>query len=150
MDKPVDDLTAARRRPRVRFGPDRRLTALAGAGMLAVIGLAVTTADASGRLLFVLAAVVLAAYVVTDLVFWPRLAVDTSGLQVRAPCARARRDWAHVDEVRADVRTRYGLRSVTLEIDAGETLIVLSRRALGADPDSVADVVRAFDPRRRP
>ena len=46
-----------------------------------------------------------------------------------------------------DTRSRYGLRSSTLEVDAGETLVVFSRRALGADPTTVQDIVRAFDPR---
>jgi hypothetical protein len=39
---------------------------------------------------------------------------------------------------------------VTLEIDAGEQLIVLSRRALGAAPDAAAALIRSFDPRRVP
>ena len=40
----------------------------------------------------------------------------------------------------ADIRARLGLRSTTLEIDAGATLVVLSRRALGADPEAAAQV----------
>ena len=48
------------------------------------------------------------------------------------------------------MRTRFGLRSTALEIDAGDTLVVLSRRALGADPETVRDLVRAFAPRPLP
>jgi hypothetical protein len=42
---------------------------------------------------------------------------------------------------------RHGLRSVALEIDAGDRLLVLSRRVLGTDPEQAAEIVRAFDPR---
>jgi hypothetical protein len=51
--------------------------------------------------------------------------------------------------VRADTRQRLGLRSVTLEIDAGDELHVFSKRALGAEPDAVAGLIRAMDPRGR-
>ena len=135
------------RAPRVAFGPDRRLTA-ATAVLAVVAGVsAALTSDRAGRLLFAAAALLLAAYAVTDLVFRPRLAVDAAGLRVRGPWAFARLGWDEVDAVRADVRMRHGLRTVALEIDAGDRLIVLSRRALGADPEQVAELVRAFSPR---
>ena len=41
---------------------------------------------------------------------------------------RARVPWAQVADVHAASRTRFGLRSTTLEIDAGAVLAVLSRR----------------------
>jgi Bacterial PH domain len=144
----VDDLTAAQRKPSMRFGPDRRITAAAAIGAVLALGLAVAADDAPGHLLFGLASLVLAGYAISDLYFAPRLAVDGAGLRVRSPLARAELPWAQLDEVRADARSHYGLRSVTLEIDAGETLIVLSRRALGAPPEVVAETVRAFDPRQ--
>jgi PH (Pleckstrin Homology) domain-containing protein len=80
-------------------------------------------------------------------VFWPRLAADHTGLRIRTPLARADLSWSDVESVTADTRSRYGLRSSTLEVDAGSTLVVFSRRALGADPETVQDVVRALDPR---
>jgi hypothetical protein len=143
----VDNNSSDARRPRCRFGPDRRLTAVTAG--LAVIALAVAliTGDPAGRLLFIGAALLLAGYAIFDLVFWPRLSADADGLVVRSPFARANLAWSDVDAVTADVRERLGLRSTTLEIDAGEHLIVFSRRALGADPAHVADLVRAFDPR---
>jgi hypothetical protein len=96
--------------------------------------------------LFGLAAVVLACYVIGDLCFRPRLAADRDGVRVRAPFARGFFPWSQV-EVRADERSRHGLRTVTLEIDSGETVVVLSRRALGADPVQVAHTLRALAPR---
>lgn len=134
------------RRPSARFGPDPRLTALFGGAAVLAVAVSFAT-DAGGRLLFLLAAAILAGYALTDLVFRPRLAVDASGIRVRAPLARTDLSWPDVEAVRADQRSRYGLRSVTLEIDGGNQLIVLSRRALGAEPDAVASLVRSFDPR---
>ena len=141
----MDEVTPGRR-PSVRFGPDRRLTALYGAGGV-VVGIgAVAMSDRAGQLLLFAAALLLVAYALTDVVFWPRLSADAAGVRVRSPLARADLAWTEVDGIRADVSTRHGLRSVTLEIDAGPTLIVLSRRALGTDPQDVAELVRAFDP----
>jgi hypothetical protein len=143
----VDELT---RRPSLRFGPDPRLTAVWGIAGVATAVAAVLTGDRGARLLWGAAALVLIAYAVTDLVFSPRLAADGEGLRVRSPLVRASFSWRDVDDVRADVANRHGLRSVTLEIDSGDVLIVLSRRALGADPEDVAALVRTFDPRRTP
>ena len=130
----------------VRFVPDARITALAGGGCIAGIVLALRSAP-MGRALFAVAAVVLACYVVGDLLFRPRLEADRDGVRVRSPLAKADLVWAQVEAIRADERTRYGLRAVTLEIDSGDAVLVLSRRALGADPVQVARTLRALSPR---
>jgi hypothetical protein len=136
------------RAPSCRFGPDRRLTAATGALALVAASGAVLTDDPAGRVLFVGAALVLLAYAVTDLVWWPRLAVSADGLVVATPALSVRLDWNDVEAVRPDSRQRLGLRSVTLELDAGEHLVVFSRRALGADPEAVAGLIQSFDPRQ--
>lgn len=139
MDEPA-------RAPSLRFVPDRRYTALAAGGaLLAVLGV-VLAPDPEGRLLAGLAAVVLAAFVAGDLVFSPRLVADADGLTVRAPLTRARLSWAEIEAVRADVRHRHGLRSITLEVDAGTVLAVFSRRALGEDPERAAELITALRP----
>jgi hypothetical protein len=147
VDNHIDGSAVDARAPRLRFGPDRRLTALTG--ILAVIAIAVAAlaSDAAGRLLLAGAALVLLAYTVTDLVFWPRLTVSADGLLLRTPATRGLIPWSEVEAVRADTRQRAGLRSVTLEIDAGQRLVVFSRRALGADPTEVAGLVSAFHSR---
>ncbi|MEP7021966.1 MAG: PH domain-containing protein [Pseudonocardiales bacterium] len=132
--------------PSLRFGPDRRLTALTGTLALLALAAALLAADTAGRLLLAGAAVVLLGYTVTDLIFWPRLTVSAEGLLIRTPAARGLVPWSEIEAVRADARQRAGLRSVTLEIDAGEYLVVFSRRALGADPAQVADLIAAFQP----
>ncbi|MGI8761895.1 MAG: PH domain-containing protein [Jatrophihabitantaceae bacterium] len=141
----MDDVPAG-----CRFGPDRRLTALSAAFALAAVAVVLVSTDVGARILFSGAALVLAGYAVTDLVFWPRLAADARGLTIRSPLERVRLSWADVEDVRADVRERLGLRSVTLEVDAGAILVVFSRRALGADPADVARAVLAADPRTPP
>jgi len=136
------------RAPGCRFGPDRRLTALTATLTLIAAAAAVLSPDPPGRVLLGAAALVLLAYTATDLLFWPRLTASPEGLLIRTPLTRARIPWSDVDAVRADARERIGLRSVTLEIDAGERLVVFSRRALGADPETVAALIGAFAPRR--
>jgi hypothetical protein len=136
------------RAPSYRFGPDRRLTALTSVLALVAAGLAGFTDDVAGRLLFALAALILLAYAVTDLVFYPRLTASADGVVVRVWGGPVHLGWAEIAAIRADARERLGLRSVTLEIDADERLFVFSRRALGTDPEQAAGIVAAFDPRR--
>jgi PH (Pleckstrin Homology) domain-containing protein len=133
-------------RAEARFVPDRRFTALAAGGAVVALAVLLVTDDTPGRLILGIAALVLAGYVVTDLLFSPRLVASADGVVVNAPLTRARLAWPEIEDVQADTRLRFGLRSTTLEIDAGSTLAVLSRRAIGADPAEAADVIRAFRP----
>lgn len=129
-----------------RFGPNRALSAVAVVLAVVAAGVAATTTDAAGRLLAAGAALVLAVHGVLDLVLWPRLTVSPAGLRVRAPAHRAVFPWAAVSDVRLDERRRFGLSAGTLEIDAGDELVVLSRWALGTDPREVLAVVRGSTP----
>lgn len=145
-DDAVHDDAPGVRAPRLSWVPDRRYTALAAAGAGAAAVALALAGDPPGRVLAAVALVVLLTYVVSDLVFSPRLVATAEGLVVRSPLVRATVPWSEVEDVRADTRIRLGLRSTTLEIDAGQTLVVLSGRALGADPAEVADLVRALRP----
>ena len=130
----------------LRLVPDRRFTWAAAAGAVVVALLVGTSDDGPTRLLFGLAAVVLAGYAVGDLLFSPRVEAGPDGVVIRSPLTRARVPWAQVEHVRADVSMRRGLRSTTLEIDAGEVLVVLSRRSIGLDPERAAELIRAQRP----
>lgn len=131
---------------RASFVPDRRYTAVAaGSAVGAALALLITP-DPAGRLIAGVAALLLAAYVIGDLWFSPRLVASSAGIVVNSPLARQRFDWAEVVEVRAETRVRHGLRNTTLEIDADPVLVVLSRRALGAEPLHAADLIEAFRP----
>lgn len=136
MNKPVD-FSAGR-----AYSPDPRVTlASAIVGVIATL-VAIFTTDTAGRLLAAVAALVLFGYAGCDLIFRPRLTMDAVGVRVCSPLTRFELPWSEIDAVRADVRQRFGLRSTTLEVDGGSSLAVLSRRALGADPQAVALVAQ--------
>jgi hypothetical protein len=127
-----------------RFVPDRRYTlAAAGGAVVAAVAL-LLAGDNPGRLMAGIALVVLLAYVACDLVFTPRLLVTTEGVVINSPLTRIRLAWSDVESVQAQSRDRLGLRSVTLEVDAGAVLAVFSRRALGADPEQAASLIDSF------
>jgi hypothetical protein len=142
VNNPVDD--DARAAAVHSYSPDLRLTVLAGVGAVIAGVVALIGNDAAGRLLSAVAALVLVLYLASDLAFRPRLVLDAAELRICTPTTRAALPWPAVDDVRVDVRLRFGLRATTLEIDAGETLVVFSRRALGVDPAEVADAARPF------
>lgn len=136
-DQPAGTLLAA-------FSPNR----LFAGGMLAVwIGFVVlwltSGGDRQGKLIYGIAAVMLAALCATDLIWSPRLKVTAAGLTIHSPTLTATYTWSQIEAIRVDRRRRLGLSSATLEIDAGEQLAVLSRRALNADPQDVAEVIEA-------
>lgn len=132
----------------LRFGPDRRLTAVSGAAAAAVGVAAAVSTDDLGRLLLIGAALILACYAATDLIFAPRITATTEGIVLNAPFARARLAWSQVDTIQADSRQRMGVRATTLEIEAGALVASFSRRALGTDPEQAAALITALDPRR--
>lgn len=133
--------------PTVAFVPDRRYTILAALGCLAAVIAAFFSDDPAGHVLYSVAALVLLAYVGADLIFRPRLTVSPTGLVINTPFTRARLSWDEVNEVRADTRFRRGLRSVTLEIDAGAVLAVFTKRTLGVEPADAAAQIAAVRPR---
>ena len=133
--------------PRCAFGPSRDLAWLAAGGAVVAAVLAIADGDPAGRLLMGATAAVLATVAAGDLVFAPRLIADAAGLQLRTPSVRTAVAWAQVERFELDERNRLGLTSRTLEIDAGDVLVVLSRHALGTDPRSAYELIRAFDPR---
>ena len=136
------------RSPAVTFGPDRRLVVGALAGALVTAVTALTLDDRAGQLMFWVATGLLVAHAAVNLVFNPRLRADATGLRIRTPSARVDLTWDEIERVDADVRNRLGLRSTTLEVDAGSVLVVFSRWALGVEPDEAAGLIAAMDPRR--
>ena len=107
---------------------------------LAVLLLAVL-ADPAGRLLLGVAALGLLTVGTADLMLRPRLAADPSGVQIRTLASRHRLPLSAIRRVEVDEHTRDGLTSRTLELEAGELLVVLGKRTLGADPRDVADAL---------
>ena len=112
----------AGRAPAVAFAPDRRLVAVALAGAVVTVVTALTLDDAAGRLMFWVATALLACHAAASLVFTPRLRADAAGLRIRTPSARVDLAWDDIEKVGADVRTRLGLRSATLQVVATATV----------------------------
>ena len=123
-----------------RWCPRPVETAAAAAGAVVALLLALV-ADPAGQVLFGVGAVGLALLVAVDLLLRPRLAADATGVQVRTLAVRRRLPWSAVQRIDVDERARYGLVSRTLELEAGDTLVLLGRRALGDDPRDVADAL---------
>jgi len=135
------------RSARVRFVPDRRYTAAAGAGFVIALVAAVATGDQAGRLLAAVAALVLAAAALSDLVFSPRLEATSAGVVIRSPFTRAALGWDEINSVAVVSRAHLGLRNSALEIDAGAVLAEFTRRTLNAELDEARDLLLSFRPR---
>ena len=122
----------------------RAVPVLKIAGAAALAGLtALFALDARTLLPGAAAALVLLLWGVRDLVVPVRLSADADGVTVpRGLTGRRTVAWAEIEDITVDARSRYGLRSESLEIDAGEALYLFSRYDLGAEPHQVAAQLR--------
>ena len=115
-------------------------------GALACAGLAAywyVDGDVRGVILAVPATVLVGAMGVRDLLVPVRLSADPSGITVvRGFAGRRHVPWEAIEDVKVDVRRRFGLRSEMLEIDTGDYLHVFSAHELGASPTEVAAALR--------
>jgi hypothetical protein len=123
---------------RYRVNPALPGLKLAAAAALALLG--VVFADEPVRLaLAAAAATALATWAVRDLVAPVRVTADAAGVTVIAGYAGRRLlPWREIERIRVDARARLGLRTETLEIDAGETLYLFGEYDLGAPPAEAA------------
>ncbi|HEX5493248.1 MAG TPA: PH domain-containing protein [Mycobacteriales bacterium] len=124
----------------LEWSPRRAETAVTAACGLVLCAAAVAT-DTLGRFLALIAGLGLLAVAAGDILVRPRLRADPAGVASRTFTGRIELPWSQVEAIRVDQRRGVAVRSVLLEIDAGDTLIMLSRRALGADPREVADTL---------
>jgi hypothetical protein len=138
--QPIPDTLVVMETDLARWSPRPAETAISILAGLVVLVFAVL-ADPAGRILLGVAAVGLLAVGAADLLLRPRLAADRAGIQVRTLASRHRLPWSAIQRVDVDEHTRYGLTSRTLELEAGELFVVLSKRTLGADPRDVADTL---------
>ena len=122
---------------------------------LALIGVGLALAavflDAAGRVLVGGGAVLLLALAARDLLVRPRLSAGPDGVDVRSWTRGRHLPWRGL-RVRVRETRRLGMRGRTLELDTAAgpdddgVLVVLGRRDLGADPERVAQELRALDP----
>jgi hypothetical protein len=116
-------------------------TALVGVGL----ALAAVPADPVGRVLVGAAAVLLLGLAARDALLRPRVHAGAEGVTVRALSGPTTIPWPAV-RVRVRAQRRWGVRSRTLELEDrtdDAVLVVLGRRELGADPDTVAEALHA-------
>jgi hypothetical protein len=115
------------------------------------LGLALLVLDAPGRVLVGAGALLLLALAAHDVLARPRLTAGPDGVDVRTWARRHHLPWSRL-RVRVRESRRLGVRSRTLELDTAAgpdddgVLVVLGRRDLGAEPDEVAQALRALDP----
>lgn len=120
--------------------------------LAAGLALALIVLDTPGRVLVGTGVALLLLVVVHDLRARPRLSTGPEGVDVRTWTGRRHLPWPLL-RVRVRVTRRLGVRSRTLELDAAAgpgddgVLVVLGRRDLGADPEVVAQALRALAPR---
>jgi Bacterial PH domain len=127
----------------VSWRVSRGMGVLKSAGVLLFVVLALVSLGDPVRLTVAgLAALILAAYALRDLVAPVRLAADHEGITVIAGFAgRHRLAWSRIERVRVDERQRFGVRSQFLEIDTGDSLYLLSRYDLDAPVQDVAETL---------
>jgi hypothetical protein len=116
-------------------------------GAVALVVLTVAFGDGDPILWGVVgvASAALAVWGARDLLRPVRLAADTTGVTlVSGFLARRHLAWEQIERVRVDDRTRRGLRAELLEIDAGDSLHLLSVHELGHEPQEVAEALRVL------
>ncbi|BCB80705.1 hypothetical protein GCM10022251_01500 [Phytohabitans flavus] len=112
---------------------------LAVAAALLAVGILFADGDAVRLVLAAAVAAALAIWASRDLLAPVRLAADPDGVTLVAGFAGRRRlAWSQIERVRVDTRPRRGIRTETLEIDAGESIHLFSEYDLGAPPSEVA------------
>jgi hypothetical protein len=110
----------------------------ATAGVLAV-GLLFDDGDVVRVVLAAVVAAALAGWAARDLIAPVRIAADTDGVTVVTGLAGHRRlAWSQIEGVRVDTRPRLGMRTETLEIDAGDAILLFTESDLGTPPSDVA------------
>ena len=121
-----------------RVKPVLPVTKLMGTVAIVVLAVAFGGNDPIRWTIALVVALGLAVWALRDLLAPVRLAADASGVTVIAGFARRRHlPWSAVERVRVDRRTHRGLRSETLELDAGDAIYLFSANDLGAFPEDV-------------
>ncbi|WP_256334715.1 PH domain-containing protein [Lentzea albidocapillata] len=101
--------------------------------------------DNAGRLLIGLASLLVTCLAAFATIARPRLTADVDGLAVRGFTGTTLLPW-HEVKVKLQTTRRLGREQQTLELDADDHLVVLTRLDLGADPEEVAGVLHALRP----
>ncbi|GGM29556.1 hypothetical protein GCM10011608_12810 [Micromonospora sonchi] len=130
-----------------RVPPALPVVKLVGAAGVLALGILLAEGDLLRPVLGGLTAALLAGWGVRDVIAPVRLAVDPDGITVPAGwLGRRHLPWATVETIRVNHRPGRGLAGPALEIDACDSLHLLSRLDLNAEPAEVADALLAAQP----
>lgn len=130
-----------------RVSPGAIAMKAAGFVTLALVAVffALARIDPVGVLATGATAVGIGVFMVRDLAAPVRVRADPDGVTVVTGFARrVRLPWSRIERVRVDERSRYGIRSTHLEIDAGESLHLFSATELSAPVEDVAEALDAL------
>ena len=130
---------------RLTWGVRRGLAPVAlGLALLAVVWLVLARAP-EDRLVAGMVAAALVITAVVALRLRERLAATADGFVVRSVFGQRFQRWQEVSRISSPTRHRRGWSTTTLEVDlADDSLIVLGRLDLGADPTDVAAALRTL------
>ncbi|MGH3438407.1 MAG: PH domain-containing protein [Sciscionella sp.] len=125
------------------WSPSPALVVIGWLFTAAVVLAAVLSPQAMGKLLLGVAALLLALLALHGSVARPRLAAADQGLAVRGLLTTRHFEWP-ATQIRIRHIRRFGRDTSTLELESGQTLVVLGRLDLGADPEDVAAALRSL------
>jgi hypothetical protein len=117
----------------------RWLILVRGLGMAVFILAAIAVPGPGATVAGFAGAALLGAFWLRDLIARDRLSVDDAG--VRLVCGylrRVRLDWPEIERITVDTRSRYGLPTQALEIDAGESIYTFGAAEIDDSPATVA------------
>jgi predicted membrane metal-binding protein len=128
-----------------RIRPALPVAKLIGAVAVLVLALAFGRHDPIQWVLAGALALALLLWAVRDFAVPVRLAAYAEGVMVVSGVAsRVYLPWEQIERIQVDRRRRRGLSSELLEIDAGESLHLLTMNELGAHPEEVAAKLEAL------
>ncbi len=135
-----------------RVRPVLPVAKLAGAAALVLLAVAFASGDLVQWAFALAGALGLTGWALRDLLRPVRLAADPAGITVvTGYLTRRQLPWSTIERVRVDRRNRRGIHSELLEIDAGETLLLLTTHELGGtDPEEVAAALNELRAVSRP
>lgn len=130
----------------VEWHVPRRATLLKFAIAAGLAALALLVAPQRAQVIIgLVAAVAVAGFAARDLIAPVRLRLDRDGLvAVRGYARRRRFPWPVIESVRVDSRPRLGIRVETVEIDAGDDILIFGAYDLGVPAGDAARTVDLF------
>lgn len=117
----------------------------AAAALACAVMAVLSIGDRAFLLLAGIGTVALAGFALRDILIPVRLAADPTGVTVvRGFAGRRHIPWPEIERIRVYESRRYGLRTRLLEIDTGDSVHLFGAGDLGAEPEEVADRLRAM------